>query len=78
VKDEERQGLLRDLSEALAALQQDKIVPTLDGLADHLVRLGGPYRFHGVLIKGALRRTDPSAIMAQLIQVLDKVKRGVK
>jgi len=77
MKDEERAGLQRDLSEALAALQQHKQVSTLAGLTDHLVRLGGPYRFHGALLKGAVQRNDVGAITAQLIQVLDKLERGV-
>ena len=77
MNDEERQTLQRDLSDALAALQQNRPVATLAGLADHLVRLGGSYRFHGALIQGALTRRDDGTIIAQLIQVLDKLERGV-
>ena len=77
MNDQERESLQRDLSDALAALQQNKPVSTLDGLAAHLVKLGPPLGFHGALIRGALQRNDNSAIVAQLIQVLDKLERGV-
>jgi hypothetical protein len=78
MNDQERESLQRDLSDALAALQQNKHVSTLDGLADHLVKLGAPFRFHAALIRGAMERKDHGAIMAQLIQVLDKLERGVR
>ena len=77
MNDQERESLQRDLSDALAALQQNKPVSTLDGLADHLVKLGSPFRFHAALIRGAMERKDHGAIMAQLIQVLTKLERGV-
>jgi hypothetical protein len=74
---EERHSLLRDLSDALAALQQNKSLSTLGGLADHLTRVGSPYRFHAALIQGAMQRKDHGAIMLQLVQVLTKLERGV-
>ena len=77
MKDQERAGLQRDLSDALDAIRQGKSVLSLDGLADHLVELGPLYRFHGVLLRGALQRKDHGAIIAELIQVLDKLERGV-
>ena len=78
MNDQERESLQRDLSDALDALQQNKPVPTLAGLADHLVKLGSPFRFHASLIRGAPARQDVGAIMVQLIQVLDKLERGVR
>jgi hypothetical protein len=78
MNDQERVSLQRDLSDALDALQQNKPVPTLAGLADHLVKLGSPFRFHASLIRGALARQDVGAIMVELIQVLDKLERGVR
>ena len=75
MNDQEREGLQRDLSDALDALQQNKSVLTLDGLADHLVELGPLYRFHALLIQGAVQRRDDGAIIARLIQVLDKLER---
>lgn len=77
MNDQERESLQRDLSDALTALQQNKPVSTLHGLADHLVKLGAPFRFHASLIRGALERKDHGGIMVQLIQVLDKLERGV-
>jgi hypothetical protein len=56
MNDQERMSLQRDLSDALAALPQNKPVPTLAGLADHLVKVGSPFRFHSSLIRGALAR----------------------
>jgi hypothetical protein len=78
MNDQERVSLQRDLSDALDALQQNKPVPTLSGIADHLVKLGAPFRFHASLIRGALARQDVGALMVQLIQVLDKLERGVR
>lgn len=78
MNDQERESLQRDLSDALTAIQQNKHVSTLDGLADHLVKLGSPFRFHASLIRGAMERKDDGAIMVQLIQVLDKLERGVR
>jgi hypothetical protein len=78
MKDQERESLQRDLSDALAALQQNKQISTLDGLADHLVKLGSPFRFHAALIRGAMERKDHGTIMVQLIQLLDKLERGVR
>ena len=78
MNDQERVSLQRDLSDALDALQQNKPVPTLAGLADHLVKLGGPFRFHASLIRGALELQDLGEIKVQLIQILAKLERGVR
>jgi hypothetical protein len=78
MNNEERDGLLRDLSDALAALQTSQSIATLDGLADHLERLAPSYRFHAVLIRGAMARKDHGALTVQLIQVLAKLERGVR
>jgi hypothetical protein len=78
MNDQERESLQRDLSDALAALQQNKPVSTLEGLADHLVKLGSPFRFYGSLIRGAMKRKDHGMLIVQLIQVLDKLGRGVR
>ena len=59
-------------------LQQNKHISTLGGLADHLVKLGSPFRFDAALIRGATERRDHGAIMGQLIQVLDKLEKGVE
>ena len=75
---EERDGLLRDLSDALAALQTSQSIATLDGLADHLERLGRSYQFHAALIRGAMRHKDHGALTVQLIQTLTKLERGVR
>ena len=77
MKEREREGLQRDLTDALDALQQGRSVLTLDGLADHLAKLGPLYRFHGLLIRGALQQKDHGAIIAQLVQVLYKLERGM-
>jgi hypothetical protein len=42
------------------------------------VKLGLPFRFHAALIRGAMERKDHVAIMGQLIQVLDKLEKGVE
>jgi hypothetical protein len=78
MNNEERGGLLRDLSDALTALQARQSIDTLDGLADHLGKLGPSYRFHAALIRGAARRRDYGALTAQLIQTLAKLERGVR
>ena len=78
MNDQERESLQRDLSDALAALQQNKPVPSLEGLTDHLVKLGSPFRFDAALIRGAMERRDHGVIMGQLIQVLDKLEKGVE
>jgi hypothetical protein len=75
---EERDGLLRDLSDALSALQTNQSIATLDGLADHLERLGLSYRFHAALIRGAVQHKDHGALKVQLIQTLAKLERGVR
>ena len=78
MNDQERVSLQRDLSDALDALQQNKPVPTLAGLADHLAKLGSSFRFDASLIRGALERQDLGAIKVQLIQILNKLERGVR
>jgi hypothetical protein len=61
----------------LGALQQGKGVLGLLGLTDQLVALGVSYRFHGLLIREALQRKDDAGIIVQLVQVVDKLERGV-
>jgi hypothetical protein len=78
MNDQERENLQRNVSDAVAALQQNKHVPTLEGLAAHLVKLGSPFRFHASLIRGAMERKDQGGLIVQLIQVLDKLERGVR
>jgi hypothetical protein len=73
----DREQLRRDLSDALGALQQGKGVLGLLGLTDQLVALGVSYRFHGLLIREALQRKDDAGIIVQLVQVVDKLERGV-
>lgn len=77
MNENERESLQRDLSDALAALQRSKSVSTLDALAEHLMKLGPLFRFHGLLLREALHQDDRGAITAQLIQVLAKLERGV-
>jgi hypothetical protein len=72
-----RDALKRELSDALSALQAGKSVLDLDGLADRLVSLGASYRFHGVRLRQSIRQNDDGAIIADAIQVLDKLERGV-
>jgi hypothetical protein len=75
----DREQLRRDLSEALSAIQHDQSVAGLDALAGSLAVLGGPYASHGRLILSALEPTPRqySALIWNLVQVLDKLERGV-
>ena len=69
---------VRDLSDALSAVQRDQDVTGLDALAGSLTTLGGAYAFHGRLLLKALEPTPrqyPSIIWS-LVQVLDKLERG--
>jgi hypothetical protein len=72
-----RDALRRALSDALSALQADTGVVGLEGLADRLMALGPAYRLHGVRLRQSIRQQDHSAIIADVIQVLDKLERGV-
>jgi hypothetical protein len=73
----DREQLKRDCAEALSAIQRDKGVIGLAALADRLVALGASYRFHGVRLRQSLRQHDEGAIIADMIQVLDKLERDV-
>jgi hypothetical protein len=46
---------------------------------DEIDALGPAYRFHAILLRSALKRKDraESAVAAELIQVLDKLERGM-
>ena len=75
----DREQLRRDLSEALSSIQRDQSVVGLDARAGSLSVLGEPYAFHGRLLLKALEPTprQSSAIIWNLVQVLDKLERGV-
>jgi hypothetical protein len=75
----DHEQLRRDLSDALGAIQRDHDVTGLDALAGSLTALGGPYAFHGRLLLKALEPTPRqySALIWNLVQVLDKLERGV-
>ncbi len=75
----DREQLQRDLSDALSAIQQDQDVTGLDALAGSLTVLGGPYAFHGRMVLKALEPTPRqySALIWNLVQVLDKLERDV-
>jgi len=75
----DRERLRRDLSDALSAIQRDHDVTGLDVLAASLTTLEPPYAFHGRLIQSALAPTPRqySALIWNLVQVLDKLERGV-
>lgn len=72
------EALKRELSDALAAYQQDDLV-RLDGLVEAIEALGPKYRLHATLLRGALKRKDQAeaAVAAELIEVLDKLEHGV-
>ena len=75
----DREQLKRDLSEALSAIQRDHDVVGLDGLVGSLSTLGPTDAFHGRLILSA-RAPPPrqySALIWNLVQVLDKLERAV-
>jgi len=78
MNDQDSETLKRKLSDALAAYQADDLL-RLDGLVDEIEALGPAYRFHATLLRSALKRKDQNeaAIAAELIQVLDKLERGV-
>jgi hypothetical protein len=75
----DREQLRRDLSEALSAIQHDQSVVGLDALPGSLAVLGGSYAFHGRLVLSALEPTPGqySALIWNLVQVLDKLERDV-
>jgi hypothetical protein len=75
----DRERLQRDLSDALNAIQRDQDVTGLDVLAGSLAVLGPTYAFHGRLLQSVLAPTPRqySAIIWNLVQVLDKLERGV-
>jgi hypothetical protein len=74
----DREQLKRDLSDALSAIQQDQGVLGLDELAASLTTLGPTYAFHGRLLLSTLEAKPPhySALIWNLVQVLDKLERG--
>lgn len=75
--DLDREQLKRACADALEALHRDQRVDRIAELADSL-RLGAPYRFHGELLHGALRGGQDNAITWHLIQVLEKLEKGVE
>jgi hypothetical protein len=73
----DREQLRRDLSDALSAIQR---AGDVTGLAATLQTIEEPpYAFHGRLILKALAPTPRqySALIWNLVQVLDKLERGV-
>jgi hypothetical protein len=77
VTDLDREQLKRDCADALEALHRTQSVEGLAGVADSRRALGPPYRFHGELMHGALRDGQENAITWHLIQVLEKLEKGV-
>ena len=76
----DREQLRRDLSDALTAIQRAHDVTGLDALAASLQTLPeAPYAFHGRLLQKGLAEMprNYSALIWSLVQVLDKLKRGV-
>ena len=75
----DREQLRRDLSDALARVQQDEDVTDLDVLAASLMALEGQYAFHGEQLLKALEPVprNCNAVIWNLVQVLDKLERGV-
>jgi hypothetical protein len=71
------EALRRQLSDALAAYQEDDLL-RLDGLVEEIEALGPSYRLHATLLRSALKKKDQAeaAVAAELIQVLDKLERG--
>jgi hypothetical protein len=70
----DREQLKRDCADALEALCWDQRTDRIAELADALRALGGPYRFHGELLHGALRDGQDNAITWHLIHVLEKLE----
>lgn len=73
----DREQLRRDCSDALEALHRGRTTSRIAELAEALMVLGPPYRFHGELIHGALRDDNENAITWHLIHVLEKLEKGV-
>ena len=74
----DREQLKRDCSDALEPLSRDQRTDGLAGLAESLQALGPPYHFHGELMHGALRDRQVNVITWHLIQVLEKLEKGVE
>ena len=74
----DREQIRRDLSDALSAIQRDHDVAGLDVLAASLTTCEGAYAFHGRLLQKGLVEMprNYSALIWNLVQVLDKLERG--
>jgi hypothetical protein len=68
--------LKRDCADALEAVTRDQCLDRIAELAESLRALGPAYRFHGELMRGALREGQQNAITWQLIHVLEKLESG--
>ena len=58
------EALKRELSDALAAYQQDDLV-RLDGLVEAIEALGPKCRLHATLLRGALQRKTRPRLLLQ-------------
>ena len=74
----DREQLKRDCADALEALTRDQRTDRIAELAESFRTLGPPYGFHGELMHGALRNGQDNAITWHLIQVLEKLEKGVE
>lgn len=75
--DLDREALRRDLSDALRAIQEAQDVPRLEGLPARPRTLEPAYQYHAPLLQVAIQKQDTLAIMWNLVQLVDKLERGV-
>ena len=64
--------LKRELSEALAALRQDKSYLGIGGLADELEKLGSAYRHHAWAVRSAVK--DAEKLKAAVSKAISKLE----
>ncbi len=76
--DLDRERLKRDCSNALEALHREQRVDSIAGLADAIRGLGPAYRAHGELMRVAVWDRNDNTITWHLIQVLEKLEKGVE
>ena len=74
----DREQLKRECADALEALHREQRTDRIAELADSLRALGAPYRFHGELTQVAVLDRNDNTITWHLIDVLEKLERGVR
>jgi hypothetical protein len=76
--DRDREQLKRACSDALSTVQQNQGVEGLDALATSIAALGPAYRAHGTLMHAAVTERKEVTVSWHLIQVLQKLEKGVE